>query len=221
MDTAPPSALPSAATPGKTEGLRDRKRRETMQRIADTGLRLFMENGFEATTLDAIAAAAGIARRTFFYYFKSKEDVLLAWQGSGFVEAIGPALRQEPTDQSPLAAARHCLLTLVARFETKVAIAADALLRSTETLRARKLAKMVDMERDLAQVMAERWPDRPPEDVRMAAMLAIGALRLAQEDWRRDHAAHPDTARPLADHLNATFALLDRQVPPVQGEERP
>ncbi|MEA1649516.1 TetR/AcrR family transcriptional regulator [Nitrospirillum sp. BR 11164] len=97
MDTAPPSP----ATPGKTEGLRDRKRRETMQRIADTGLKLFMENGFEATTLDAIAAAAGIARRTFFYYFKSKEDVLLAWQGSGFVEAIGPALRQEPTDQSP------------------------------------------------------------------------------------------------------------------------
>ncbi|MDG3440472.1 TetR/AcrR family transcriptional regulator [Nitrospirillum amazonense] len=209
MDTAPPSP----ATPGKTEGLRDRKRRETMQRIAETGLRLFMENGFEATTLDAIAAAAGIARRTFFYYFKSKEDVLLAWQGSGFVEAIGPALLQEPTDQSPLAAARHCLLTLTARFETKASIAADTLLRSTETLRARKLAKMVDMERDLAQVMAERWPDRAAEELRVAAMLAIGALRLAQEEWRLDHAAHPDTARPLAEHLKATFALLDRQVP--------
>ncbi|MEA1649517.1 hypothetical protein UAJ10_10880 [Nitrospirillum sp. BR 11164] len=77
------------------------------------------------------------------------------------------------------------------------------------------------MERDLAQVMAERWPDRPPEELRMAAMLAIGALRLAQEDWRRDHATHPDTARPLAEHLEATFALLDRQVPPAEGKERP
>ncbi|MEA1677454.1 hypothetical protein [Nitrospirillum sp. BR 11163] len=71
------------------------------------------------------------------------------------------------------------------------------------------------MERDLAQVMAERWPDRAAEELRVAAMLAIGALRLAQEDWRQDHAAHPHAARPLAEHLRATFALLDRQVPPA------
>jgi hypothetical protein len=46
-----------------------------------SGLKLFVANGYEATTLEAVAAAAGISRRTFFHYFKSKEELLLAWQG--------------------------------------------------------------------------------------------------------------------------------------------
>ena len=44
------------------EGLRERKRRETSRRIAETGLKLFLKNGYENTTLDEIAAAAGISR---------------------------------------------------------------------------------------------------------------------------------------------------------------
>ncbi len=46
---------------------RERKRKQTAQRIAETGVRMFVEKGFEETTLDAIAEAAGIARRTFFH----------------------------------------------------------------------------------------------------------------------------------------------------------
>ena len=49
-------------------------------------LKLFVKNSYDGTTLDAIAQAAGISRRTFFYYFKSKEDVLLAAHDSGFRE---------------------------------------------------------------------------------------------------------------------------------------
>ncbi len=60
------------------QGVRERKRRETLQRITDAGIRLFVEKGYEATTLDEIAAAAGISRRTFFYYFKSKDEILLS-----------------------------------------------------------------------------------------------------------------------------------------------
>ena len=60
-------------TSTKNKGLRERKKRETLQRITETGLKLFVENGYEATTLEAIAAEASIARRTFFYYFKSKK----------------------------------------------------------------------------------------------------------------------------------------------------
>ena len=51
-------------------GPRERKRQQTLARIAEAGLKLFIENGYEATTLDAIAAAAGISRRTFFLLFE-------------------------------------------------------------------------------------------------------------------------------------------------------
>src|ERR1700732_3531567 len=79
------------SAPAKKNGLRARKRRETRQRIAKTGLKLFVRKGYDATTLEAIAAAAGISARTFFYYFKTKDEVLQFWQGSGCCGAARPA----------------------------------------------------------------------------------------------------------------------------------
>ncbi|MGE6036642.1 TetR family transcriptional regulator, partial [Klebsiella pneumoniae] len=61
-------------------GVRERKRRETLRRITDAGVRLFIEKGFDGTTVDEVAAAAGISRRTFFHYFDSKDDILLSLQ---------------------------------------------------------------------------------------------------------------------------------------------
>src|ERR1700732_5434867 len=122
----------------KNEGLRERKKRETLQRIAKTGLKLFIARGYEGTTLEAIAEAAGISRRTFFYYFKSKEEVLLAWQGRGVAQALRPPLLNESADQPPFVAVRNCLSKVAARYVTKDSIIVDRLLRSTEALRARK-----------------------------------------------------------------------------------
>jgi AcrR family transcriptional regulator len=73
----------------KNEGLRERKKRETLQRIAETGLKLFIAQGYEGTTLEAIAEAAGISRRTFFYYFKSKKRC--CWRGKGAGFSMPPA----------------------------------------------------------------------------------------------------------------------------------
>ena len=61
-------------------GLREEKRQQTLKRITQTALGLFARHGYEATTLDMIAADAGISRRTFFHYFKSKDDILLSQQ---------------------------------------------------------------------------------------------------------------------------------------------
>jgi len=61
-------------------GLRERKRQQTRERLTRAAMALFLERGFEATTLDDIAAAADISRRSFFHYFESKEDVVFAWQ---------------------------------------------------------------------------------------------------------------------------------------------
>jgi len=56
-------------------------------------------------TLDDIAEAVGISRRTIFYYYKSKEDILMASQGGGFLNALYPAMLEESPDQSPIDAA--------------------------------------------------------------------------------------------------------------------
>src|SRR6201992_4317722 len=92
--------------------LRERKRQLTLERIAEAGLKLFLAHGYEATTLDAIAAASGISRRTFFYYLKSTEDVLLAHESGKVPQALKPTLLQQSPRLSPLAAARRALVAL-------------------------------------------------------------------------------------------------------------
>ncbi|MEY2602348.1 MAG: hypothetical protein QOH31_84, partial [Verrucomicrobiota bacterium] len=163
---------------------------------------------YEGTTLEAIAAAAGISRRTFFYYFKSKEEVLLGYQGNGFAQALRPTLLKESADQPPFVAVRNCLSKVAARYVTKDSIIVDRLLRSTEALRARKQAKFVEMEEELFAAMCELWtqPERR-NTLRLVATISIGALRLAFESWRQDSGK-----RPFAKYLQENFAVLEAEI---------
>lgn len=186
--------------------LRERKRQITLERIASAGLKLFLEHGYEATTLDAIAEASGISRRSFFSYLKSKEEVLLAHESGKFPQSLRPTFLKQSPRQSPLAAARKTLLALASMYETKESILADRILRSVEALRLRKEALLVQMEDVLAEAMYELWPDpaRRPA-LRLDAMVAMGTLRVAKENWRREEAAHP-----LAEYIDEAFNLLER-----------
>ena len=193
--------------PEQPQGLRERKRQETFERIIEKGLKLFVKNGYEATTLDAIAAAAGISRRTIFYYFKSKEDVLLAARDSGFREALRPAMLDEPPDQAPLDAVQKCLIKLASRHETKESVVFDRLMESTEALRARKEAVFVETEQILFDAMCALWPSPGRRDgLRLVAMVAMGTLRLALDKWKQNDAAHP-----LAYYIRQGFTLLAKQ----------
>src|SRR5580693_320999 len=86
---------PATATPG----LRERKRQQTRERLTRMAMALFLERGFEATTLDDIAAAADISRRSFFHYFASKEDVVFAWHEETTAALIA-AVEARPASES-------------------------------------------------------------------------------------------------------------------------
>ena len=60
-------------------GRRERKKRETRQRILDRAVALFAAQGYDATTMDEIAASADFARATVFNFFPRKSDLVLAW----------------------------------------------------------------------------------------------------------------------------------------------
>ena len=84
---------------------------------------------------------------------------------------------------------------------------ADRILRSIETLQLRKEALHVQLETVLAEAMYELWPDptRRPA-LRLTAMMAMGTLRFAKDNWRQEDAAHP-----LTHYIDEAFNLLDRQ----------
>jgi AcrR family transcriptional regulator len=165
------------------DGLRERKRRETLQRVAQAGLELFVAKGYEQTTLEDIAIAAGISRRTFFHYFKSKDEILLAWQ-IGLVDSVRAAVLEAGTDQSPLDALCGALLKLASHYDTDTAIVIAGLLRSSDQLRAANQAKYLQMEHAAFEALCRLWPQRARrEGLRMTAMVGIGAFRVAIDEW--------------------------------------
>lgn len=195
--------MPTSA-PETAEGVRERKRRETRQHIAETGLRLFLANGYEQTTLDAIAAEAGISRRTFFAYFKSKEDILFVWQYEGW-GAVWEDLRTVSPDENPLDAVRAVFLRHLARHANDEMRAIDRLMRSSEALRARKQAAYEEHEHALFATLCEVWrqPQRRPA-LRMVAMACVGVVRLSLELWNRQESMN----RSIADVLQEGFDNL-------------
>jgi AcrR family transcriptional regulator len=96
-------------------GLRERNKLRRHEQITEAALRLFAERGFDGTTIDEIAAAADVSRRTFFRYFARKEDVILDWKRRTAAE-LSAALDARPADEAPLEAVHRALATVAAGY---------------------------------------------------------------------------------------------------------
>ncbi|MDG2524197.1 TetR family transcriptional regulator [Stenotrophomonas sp. HITSZ_GD] len=198
----------AAGVDAAAEGLRERKRRETHQRITDAGLKLFLSRGFAATTLDDIASEAGISRRTFFSYFKSKDDIILSMQNAGWAAMYADILKASP-DTAPLDAVRDVMIKHMSRYTTEEMTALDALMRSSDTLASRKQAFYAEQEQALFDTLCEVW--RQPERrtaLRMVAIVSIGAIKLTTQTWN----AQAGPKRPMVKLLREAFESLRSEV---------
>jgi AcrR family transcriptional regulator len=194
----------NAITAHPSEGLRERKQRETRQRIAQVALRQFLTSGYNGTTLDAIADAAGISRRTFFSYFKSKDDIILFGMEADLAELVAELLKTSP-DTPPLDAVRDLMVKRIARYTTEEMKAIDNLMLSSESLLARKQAFYAKQEQALFLALREVW--RQPERqtaLRMVAMVSVGAMRLALQACREQTGQR----KPAAQFLRDAFEIL-------------
>ena len=169
-------------------GLRERKRQQTRERLTRAAMALFLERGFEATTLDDIAAAADISRRSFFHYFASKEDVVFAWHEE-ITSALITAVAARPRDESMLAAAENAISAMARQIEPSEAIAMACLKRDNPALQARDQVKYEKLERALADALAKRAGHKTEKlQARLVAMIATGAMRIGGELWADDGA---------------------------------
>lgn len=192
----------------KPEGLRQRKRRETLQRISEVGLELFVAKGYEATTLDEIAAAAGISRRTFFYYFDSKEDILQAYVESYAAQIKALVIESATVGAAPLDVVQDAVLKLVAPQREVPMIATARLVRQSEILRTRNQGTLRQLEQAVLEGLCELWPRRESRDRwRLIAMISIGALRLASDTW-----IEQDGKRPLTKYVQEMFKKVKTEI---------
>lgn len=164
-------------------GRRARKRAETHARIQSAALSLFLRDGFDAVTLDHIAEAADVSRRSLFHYFGSKEEIVLSAKG-GLGALLAEAVAQRPPAEPLLVMAENALKEVAAHFQGPEPKAIARLIALTPSLRAGDHAKHEEVEQVLAAALAARkgLPEES-EPVQVTALLATAILRRSTEQW--------------------------------------
>jgi AcrR family transcriptional regulator len=191
------------ATGAGVPGLRERKRQQTRERLTRAAMALFLDRGFEATTLDDIAAAADISRRSFFHYFASKEDVVFAWHEETTAALIA-AVEARPANESMLTAAENAISAMARQLEPGEAIAMARLKRDNPALQARDQVKYEKLERALAAALEKRAGHKTEKlGARLVAMIATGAMRIGGELWAAEGAREKPEAL-----VKRTFAAI-------------
>lgn len=201
----------------ETPGLRERKKQRTRLEIERAALDLFEERGFDGTTIDDIAAAADIAPRTFFHYFPSKEDVVLADYRIRLDQIVG-ALKASTAGETPWPALRDAFLSVGADYEAEreELLRRFRIIQTTPSVAARNLLVQASWEDALTDAVSE-WlglADRDDIRPRLMAGAALAAMRASLRRWLTDggHSRLPD-------HIVSCFDLLGRGLGDIGGQE--
>lgn len=190
---------------GLMDTLRDQRRQQATDEIARAALHLFTNNGYEKTSVDEIATAAGCSPRTFYRYFGSKEDVMFH-----DIPVMSEALRTMLSmhldrGAEPWIAIEETLTTLIGRFgqtDEDFATARMNLWLNEPGLLARFTHYMTEAENVVAECLhAHRRGGAKRDDVALVvAAMAIAAYRVTLQTQRAG------SGRKLATHLKANLA---------------
>lgn len=148
-------------------------------------MELYVERGFEQTTVAEIAERAGLTARTFFRYFADKREVLFAGSAS-LQEALVVALEGAPDAASPMEAVAAALDEAAALLGggREYSRRRQSVIAANAELRERELIKMASLAAALADGLRRRGVDNP--DASLAAETGVVVFRVAFERWVTD-----------------------------------
>ena len=201
-------------------GLRELKKEQTRQQIADTAWQLFADRGFDKVSVAEVARAAQVAEATVFNYFPSKEDLFYSRLES-FWTRLADAVSARPASQPVLDAFRHALLAesgLLGQLESgdpdaltrlrtvnRIVAASPALLAREQQVMSRAASDLA------ARLAAETGASADDLRPQVAANALIGVHR-ALIDYVRRRVLADDTPASLAaevrERSTESFALL-------------
>jgi AcrR family transcriptional regulator len=197
-------------------GLRERKKAQTRQTIADTALRLFTERGFDQVTVAEVAREAEVSEATLFNYFPTKEDLLFSRMGA-YEARLVDAVRDRDSGTSVVTALTEFLLRprrdrLSSRDSESLATMAR-MITASPALLTRERQVFAEHTAELAAVLAEQThanhEDLAPWVVANALM---GVHRAMLDSVRRralDGQPNPSLARDVRFHAERALGLLE------------
>ena len=189
-------------------GLRERKKLRTRELIASAALELFSEDGYDATTVAEIAAAADVSERTVFGYFATKEDILFA-DHLALEQGLAVALDERSPSATALETLRTFVVDNLSRFDDQARIRWQ-IVRNDELLlahqRARQAAFGDVIARAIAGELGERVDDLRPQLVTAAVIAAFTATY-----------EHRYRARSQSASRAQAIAVIDEAITFLQG----
>jgi AcrR family transcriptional regulator len=199
-------------------GLRERKKLQTRQLLAETARRLFVEHGFEAVSVAAIARAADVSEATVFNYFPTKEDLVLSGLEL-FEEQLLVAIRDRPTGESVLSAFGRFVLEprgLVASKDPAAVmrlVEVSRIIAGSPGLLAREQQVLASYTRALAGVIAEETAAKTGDPAPAVAASALIGVHRALIEYVRAQLLAGETdlarlARKTRSHGERALALL-------------
>ena len=169
-------------------GLRERKKQQTRELIADTAHHLFADRGFDAVTVAQIARAANVSEVTVFNYFPTKEDLFFGGM-QFFEEKLLDAVRTRAPGESVLEAFRRPVLAgfpvLADEERIRSIVAGRNLISASPSLEAHEREIVARYTRLLAEQLAEEAGAKPGDVEVMGVASALMGVQRAVTDYVR------------------------------------
>jgi AcrR family transcriptional regulator len=187
--------------------LAERKRQLVRDELTEAALHLLAFQGFEETTIDQMAAAAGVSRRTFFRYFQSKEDVIIEFL-SDHGRQLSATLSTRPATEPPATALQNTLRAFTDTFREhpEKSHRLSKTMIGTPSLLARYLERQVTWRALLTTELAARMNTDPRTDPRPAVLVAVAFAAFDTAlTWWVDQDATADLNALLSECFTTAF----------------
>ncbi len=176
-------------------------------RLERAAMELYIERGFEQTTVAEIAVRAGLTERTFFRHFADKREVLFAGAGQ-LQEFLVSTLASEPDSAAPIDAVASALAAAGALLQQRrdYAEQRQAVIAANVELQERELIKLASLASALAATLRQRGVADPAASLTAEAGIAV--FKVAFERWvsGNGHQDLPQQIRESLDEMKAVTA---------------
>ena len=200
------------AVPSASESLKLRKQQVVRTALSASAEELFLVHGFEKVTVEQIAQAAGVSRRTFFRYYESKEDVMVE-HSDQLGEQLLAELAARPLDEPPLLAIRNALVSAMAASLADRDLVRYVIrsLRETSALRRAIMERRNRLEERIAALMARRLGASSNDNTPMLLAFVTRALHDTAFNAWYDH--ETDDIAGLVDDLVGRLCTIVADMP--------
>jgi AcrR family transcriptional regulator len=161
-----------------TTSLRARKKAATESALQQAALDLFVQKGYDRTTIEEIVREADVSRRTFFRYFGSKEEVIFKG-AEGDLEFLRRLVRERSVEEPNISAVKHAVIGFVRYLEARDApvLSFVNVVLMSPSLTARAAEIQLRWTNSLAEALAERAGKAV--DIRSRLLAALGMATIA------------------------------------------